>query len=282
MRPRLLAVAMGLAAALTVGGTARGQRGDENLANPTKLVTVERGGYAITALVTHLQDAKTFKYGIALFAGHPGILRLREEGGVPRFDLGGNFLVRSRRHWLDDETLVAVIDAPSDQWGSFYQHFRETPRYGEDVDALVAEIGRRYGIDDWTYAGTSEGVISAYHAARMHPARARRVILSASVFRAGRNGPGLSRVKFEELHSKLFWVHHVDDPCPFTAYSDAVDFARRSGQPLLTVKGGGPPRGEACQAQTAHGFVGVERETVLAMRGWVKSGAVPSDVVAGK
>jgi hypothetical protein len=31
-------------------------------------------------------------------------------------------------------------------------------------------------------------------------------------------------------------------------------------------------------AFTAHGFVGVERETVLAMRGWVKTGAVPPDL----
>lgn len=48
--------------------------------------------------------------------------------------------------------------------------------------------------------------------------------------------------------------------------------------PLLAVRGGGPERGPACMAFTAHGFVGVERETVLAMRGWVKTGAVPPDL----
>jgi len=38
-------------------------------------------------------------------------MRLREESGQLRFGLGGNFLVRSRRHWLDDDTLVLVVDA---------------------------------------------------------------------------------------------------------------------------------------------------------------------------
>jgi hypothetical protein len=31
-------------------------------------------------------------------------------------------------------------------------------------------------------------------------------------------------------------------------------------------------------AFTAHGFVGIEKETVLAMRSWMKTGAVPADV----
>jgi hypothetical protein len=31
-------------------------------------------------------------------------------------------------------------------------------------------------------------------------------------------------------------------------------------------------------AYTQHGFVGLEEETVLAMRAWVKTGVVPADV----
>jgi hypothetical protein len=112
----------------------------------------------------------------------------------------------------------------------------------------------------------------------MNPNLVRRVILTSSVFRSSRNGPGLSQVRFDALSAPLIWVHHQDDPCRMTSYKDAQEFARKSGQPLVTVRGGGPARGEDCQAFTAHGFVGVERETVLAMRAWVQSGAVPPDV----
>jgi hypothetical protein len=251
---------------------------DPNLANATHIVTVKRDGYTIAGLVTHLKGAKSFKYGVALFPGYPGIMRLREEDGAPKFELGGNFLVRSRRHWLDEETLVAVVDAPSDEWASFSQRFRETPRYGADVAALLTEIGGKFGINAWAYVGTSEGSISAFHAGRMNPELAKRVILTASVISAGRNGPGLSGVNFADLKARLLWVNHEDDPCDFTRYGLVKDAAQRSGAPLVTVRGGGPARGDACQAYTQHGFVGVEKETVLAMRSWIKTGTVPADV----
>jgi pimeloyl-ACP methyl ester carboxylesterase len=171
-----------------------------------------------------------------------------------------------------------VVDAPGDQWGSFSQRFRETPRYGADIEALLSEVGRKFGIEDWTYVGTSDGSISAFHAGRMNPALAKRVILTASVMLAGRNGPGLSGVNYADLKSKLLWVNHEDDPCAYTLYRLAKEAAEQSGAPLLKVTGGGPSRGDACQAFTAHGFVGVEKETVLAMRSWVKTGVVPADV----
>jgi hypothetical protein len=250
---------------------------DLNFSHPTHVVTVNRNGYAISGLVTHLEEGKTFKSGIALFPGYPGIMRLREENGRPKFELGGNFLVRSRSYWLDVETLVVVVDAPSDQQ-EFSQKFRETPRYGADVEALLKETGRRYGVEDWTFVGTSEGSVSAFHAARMNPQLPRRTILTATLFRPTRAGPGLSTARLDELTSPLLWVHHEDDPCPYTRYRDAQEFARKSRKPLLTVRGGGPGRGEPCEAFSAHGFIGVERETVMAMRSWMKTGLVPADL----
>jgi pimeloyl-ACP methyl ester carboxylesterase len=259
-------------------GYAQGGPADPNLAHPTSVVTAKRDGYTISGLVTHLEGAKTFKHGIALFPGYPGILKLREESGQPKLELRGNFLVRSRRHWLDRETLVLVVDAPSNQWATFTQHFRETPRYGADVEALLVEVGRRYFVEGWTFVGTSEGSVSAFHAARMNPRLAGRTILTASLFQSSLNGPGLSWVNWADLGADLLWVHHEADPCAYTSYRDAQQFSRKSRKPLLTVRGGGPGRGGACDAFTAHGFVGVEPETVIAMRAWVKTGVVPADI----
>ncbi len=81
---------------------------DPNLAHPTKVVTVAGKGYTLAGLVTHLEGVKTFKHGIALFPGFPGIMKLREENGQAAFEMRGNFLVRSRRNWLDEETLVVT------------------------------------------------------------------------------------------------------------------------------------------------------------------------------
>jgi hypothetical protein len=251
---------------------------DANLAHPTHIVTAQLKGYTIAGLVTHLEGANAFKHGIALFPGHPGILRLREENGQPQFEQRGNFLVRSRRRWLDEETLVVVVDAPSDQWSGFTQTWRAAPRYGADVAALLEQVGRRFPVEEWTFVGTSEGSVSAFYAARVNPQLARRVILTASVFKASRSGLGLSVADWSELKAPLLWVHHEDDPCEYTSYFDARRFAAKSRSPLVTVRGGGPGRGGACEAFTAHGFTGVEPETVAAMQSWVKTGRVPEDV----
>jgi hypothetical protein len=243
-----------------------------------QVVTANLERYSIAALVTHLENAKSFRHAIALFPGHPGIMKLQEENGQPQYEMRGNFLVRSRRHWLDEETLVAVVDAPSDEWATFTQHFRTTPRYGSDVAKLLEEVSRRYGVSDWTFVGTSEGSMSAFHAARMNPQVAKRVILTSSVWGPTNNGPGLSSAKWDRLSAQLLWVHHEDDPCRFTSYSDAKRYAERTRAPLVTVRGGGPEKGGACQAFSHHGYVGMERPVVLAMRSWVKTGVAPDDV----
>src|SRR6185369_4285504 len=243
-----------------------------------EIVAAKLDRHTIGALVTRLEQAKAFKHGIAIFPGHPGILKLREENGQPEYDQRGNFLVRSRRHWLDDETLTAVLDAPSDQWATFPQEFRATPRYGTDIAAILNEVSKRYGVGEWTFVGTSEGSISAFHAARMNPPLAKRVILTSSVFSAGANGPGLTGANFGKVSMPLLWVHHRDDPCQFTQYRDARRYAEKSMSPLVTVRGGGPEQGAPCQARSYHGYIGVEREVVLAMRSWVKTGTVPADV----
>ena len=263
---------------LACGQSANVTAGDPNLAHPNLVVTVAAPDHTISGLVTHHGDAKVFKHGIALFPGYPGVMRLSEENGRPSFQLGGNFLVRSRRHWLDEETLVVVVDAPSDQWPTFMQWFRETPRYGADVAQLLNEVSRRFGVEAWTLVGTSEGSISAFHAARMNPGLVRRLILTSSLFQSSRNGLGLSGVSWDSLPAPLLWVHHESDPCRFTSYREAKRFAELSRSPLLTVRGGAPGRGEPCEAYSAHGFVGVESETVAAMRSWVKTGVTPPDV----
>ena len=271
----LVAAVLAVAGVPATAQTSPSPATDPNLEFPTRLHTVQREGYTISALIIHHAAPQALRHGVALFAGHPGILKLREEDGALRFDLRGNFLVRSRRQWLDEDILVAVVDAPSDQWASFSQQWRETPRYGADVAALLTDIGDRYKVADWTFIGTSEGSISAFHAARMNPVLARRLILTASVFSPSRNGPGLSGVDLATLPAATLWVHHEDDPCRYTAYRDAREFAAKSGKPLLTMRGGGPGRGGACEAYTAHGFVGVEREAVRGMLHWIRNGELP-------
>lgn len=251
---------------------------DPNLQFPNEIVTVKREDYSIAGLVTHLDTTKKYQHAIALFAGHPGMLKLHEENGQPKYELSGNFLIRSRRHWLDDETLVVSVDAPSDQWSTFSQSFRTSPRYGGDVNALLMEISHKYQVKDWTAVGTSEGSVSALHIARMNPTLINRIILTSSVAQSNPKGPGLTGVKWEEILMPLLWVHHYSDLCQYTPYRDAQSFAEMSHKPLLTVRGGGPIRGDSCKAFSYHGFAGAERETIAAMKAWILSGKTSTEI----
>jgi len=271
----VVCAALAMLGAISTGGAKAADLGG---AHPTTLVTAMRDGYTMSGMVSHIEGATKFKHGIVLFPGNPGILRLREVDGRVRNDMNGNFLIRSRDHWLDDETLIVAVDAPSDQWVNFWHTFRESERYGKDVEVLLAEVGRRYPVEQWTFVGTSEGSVSAFHAARMNPGLAGRIILTASLFVPNQAGRALSGADFTQIKAPLLWVHHADDPCRYTDYGSARSFAKRSNAPLVTIRGGGPGQGAACQARTPHGFINMEAPTVKAMQEWVKTGKVPADV----
>jgi hypothetical protein len=251
---------------------------DANAALTDEVIVAQLPGRSVSALLTHRTADSKFARAIALFPGSPGYMNLRVEDGVIKFGLGGNFLVRARRHFIEDGTMTVVVDAPSDQQGAFYQAFRETPRYAEDVKGVLDAVSGKFGTLDWTFIGTSEGSVSAAHAARMLPSEARRVVLTASVVAPSRRGRGLEVDDVRRIAIPVLWVHHRDDPCRFTQYFRVRNYVAETKTPLVTVTGEGNVRGDACEAFTQHGFVGMEVRTVKAIVSWIRTGQVPADV----
>lgn len=239
------------------------------------VITASLPGRSISALVTHWREHDEFRRAVLLMPGYPGIMKLRS---VDDYALKGNFLLRSRQSWLDRETVVFAVDAPSDQWTGFSGAFRASERYAEDIRELVGVIRQRYGLMPLAVVGTSEGSVSAYFAARAVPRPDTKVIFTNSVFLSSSNVPGLSELDFERYGLPMLWVHHADDPCRLTPYAEAQRLAQKTGTPLITVKSGNAGRGPACQPFTQHGFIGVEAQTVQAMKTWLLQG-VASDVV---
>jgi hypothetical protein len=77
----------------------------------------------------------------------------------------------------------------------------------------------------------------------------------------------LSGFDFTTIKAPVLFVHHIADGCRFTPYHSAKSLADRF--PLITVNGGDPPRSDACEAFSYHGYLGKERETVEAMVNWM-------------
>lgn len=257
---------------------AHAQDKNPNAAFANELIVAQLPGRSITALVTHQPGATKFTHAVAIFPGSPGYINLRLEDGAIRNDLNGNFLIRTRRFFLEDGFLTVVLDAPSDQQPNFLPEFRETPRYGEDVKGVIEAVTRKYGPLDWTFAGHSEGSVSAAQAARLLPSDARRVALTASVVTSNPRGRGLAASDIAQIRVPVLWVHHRNDPCPYTPYRTVRSYAEQTRTPLLTVTGAAYARGKPCMPFTEHGFVGMEAKTIKAILSWIRDGTVPGDV----
>lgn len=255
----------------------QGADADAALSNEVIVVAL-RQGRSISALVTHATGETKFTHAVALFPGSPGHMNLRVEDGEIKFGLRGNFLVRARRHFLEQGFLTVVVDAPSDHQTNFWHAYRESPRYGEDVKAVVEAVSKKYGALDWTFAGHSEGSVSAVHAARMVAPPAIRVVLAASLVTPSFQGLGVRVSDVKQVSIPVLWVHHANDPCRYTQHSRVRQYAAETKTPLLTVTGVGDRRGDPCMAFTEHGFVGMEVKTVKAIVSWIRTGAVPPDV----
>ncbi|HTF13148.1 MAG TPA: alpha/beta hydrolase [Burkholderiales bacterium] len=260
--------------------SALAQGTDPNAAFANELIVVPLQGRSISALVTHQPGATRFTHAVALFPGSPGQVKLSVENGEIKFgDLRGNFLVRARRHFLEDGFMTVVVDAPSDrQFGLFRHEFRASARYGEDIRGVVEAVSKRYGELDWTFAGHSEGAVGAAHAARMAAPRVKRVVLAAALTSPNFQGPGLRLPDVKALTVPVLWVHHRRDPCRATMYSTTKTYAEAMRAQLLTVNGSKDARGDPCEARSEHGFAGMEVKTIKAILAWIRTGQAPSEI----
>ena len=208
-----------------------------------------------------------------LFPGGGGDIRLRSEGGDIKFSQG-NFLVRVRGEFVKRGIVVAVVDAPSDERGGWgmSDEFRFSKEHLADVQAVIADLGKRYPDLPIFLVGTSRGSISAASLGARIDRGIAGVVLTSSMFRATNprareSGPGLSRFDFGTIKVPVLIVHHREDACPVSPYGDAASLAKMF--PLVSVTGGLPPTSDACEPMSPHGYLGRETETVDAIVNWM-------------
>jgi pimeloyl-ACP methyl ester carboxylesterase len=149
------------------------------------------------------------------------------------------------------------------------------------VAAIVADVKTRVSGVPVFLVGTSRGSVSAASvSARIGDAVA-GVVLTSSMYRATHPrsrepGLGLSRFDFASIKIPVLLVHHRDDACASTPYTDARSLSKRF--PLVTVMGGRPAESDPCQAMSAHGYLGKEVETVDAIAAWMLGKPYPTEV----
>ena len=199
-----------------------------------------------------------------LFAGGHGGLAIDAAGKLGWGS--GNFLVRSRRLFVERGVTVAVIDAPSDrQAPTWLGGFRQTPEHAADVRAVAAWLREESKRPVWL-VGTSRGTQSAA-ATAIAGVGADGLVLTSTMLIDPRGRP-VTAMAVEKLAMPVQVVHHKRDGCASTPYQLAPPLVERmtsATRKALVVFEGGQDGGDPCEAFAHHGYPGLEPQVVDAI-----------------
>jgi dienelactone hydrolase len=211
---------------------------------------------------------------VVLLAGGHGKLDISAEG---RIGWGaGNQLVRTRAAYANAgyATLVPDIAPDLKTPGGVVDGYRYSARHGQDIGALVQYMrGIKAPV---VLVGTSRGAVSA-GAAVAHssgPKRPDALVLTAPMLvPIGDNKPNFQMAAGDPARARLPFlvVGHKKDTCRWTASSTFDRFKQwQGGKVEVTMLDGPPGSGDPCEAQSAHGFFGIDENVVSTVTQWVK------------
>lgn len=205
------------------------------------------------------------------FAGGHGGLQITPAG---TFGWGeGNFVVRTRKLWVEQGLAVVVLDAPSDRQSPPYlAGSRQTPDHAADVAAVVAWARTRYGLPVWM-VGTSRGTQSvAYLSIELQGARGPDGVVLTSSIATDPKGRSVNAMPLDKVRVPVLVVHHENDGCSLCAMADVpsiLDKLTQAPRKELIRFSGGISRGDPCEAMAYHGFNGIEPEVVARIATWI-------------
>lgn len=211
-----------------------------------------------------------------LLPGYPSVVRPVVENGVMTSSkLNGNFLIRARRHLVDETVASLVVDCQSESGEYCSSSYQASKQRQEDVDLLISEIKKLTpSITEVWLVGTSMGTISSSFMPIHNASAYAGAVHTAAITEPYARGSYRELGGFDYKKSTIpqIFIHHISDPCALTTYSGAKLIAEKFDATLVTVSGGTGFQGPACAAFTEHGFRGKEKEVMNALNAIIKTG----------
>jgi hypothetical protein len=186
------------------------------------------------------------KYVLIIMPGGIGTVNPTTEDGYNWIHASGNFLLRSRNLFLDNEIITASTDATRDV---------------NRMNAIVNDICKKYLGAKIYIVGNSRSTISSMLFAKEFDNKVTGFIHVSPM----NDIANFDTTKFKSRH---LIVHHNADACQFTPYSSAEQNHKKYGTELITMTGG-QSKGSPCEAFSYHGFFGIEKETVTKIKKWI-------------
>jgi hypothetical protein len=184
----------------------------------------------------------------------------------------GNFLVRSRQHFIDNDLNVAILGNPSDK-PRLDHVWRVDPRHAQDVLAVAKSIKAASPLPLWI-VGTSNGTISAAALGIAIPEQFQGLVFTSSVM-SWRIREAVPRQNVELIRLPVLFYHHEGDKCASTLAEELegtiARFKNAEVKKAMVVSGGEGAEGDPCEAFHYHGFIGMEKQAVNDISSWIKN-----------
>lgn len=189
----------------------------------------------------------------------------------------GNQLVRTRSEYVKQGFAVLVPDIAPDWkgeknpvWG-----YRWNPKHGADIGALVAYM--RTIAEPVVVVGTSRAAVTAGVTLLVNEGKRRPdlLVLTAPMLMPFEDQPSFQKAitaRADRAQMPMLVIGNKKDECKFTSPASIEAFREWRGQDKLDVilLDGPQGTGHPCEAQAAHGFVGIDDQVVRAVSEWIK------------
>lgn len=189
------------------------------------------------------------RYVIILFPGAHGNVNPRMEDGKLVYAFRGNFLLKSRKFIVDDEFATVTTNASKNE---------------ERIQAVLDDLKNRFPTARIYLMGTSRGTFDTIALAEYLSDKIAGEIHTSSLSRVS----SFDGRKYKNRH---LVVHHRNDGCHSTPFGPAEYSHRKYGTDFIAMEGG-IEVGDSCGPTGYHGYNGIEKETIDAIKAWIKKG----------
>lgn len=207
---------------------------------------------------------------LVMLAGGDGTVEIDSSGNISH--LGGNFLLRTRALWLEAGVAVEILAPPN---GKSLLGLRHTAEYAEAIGRAVDFAREKANAPVWL-VGTSNGTIAAVNGAGRLGNRVAGVVLTSSVTRRSRSNETVFDSDPAAIAAPALVVANRGDTCPVSPPEDAPRVAAamtRAAKKEVVLFDSSEIRSAPCEAMSPHGYLGIEREVVGRIVGWIRASA---------
>lgn len=242
---------------------------DTRVIRAEQVLSFESRGHSVRGLLNTPAEAP--RAVIILLAGGHGRLGLGADGSLS--SLGQNQLVRTRHQYTRFGLATLTLDLAPDLRGEHDDRLTYATHFANDIAVTIRAM--RAIAPRVVVAGTSRGSLRAAMALLKSTGTERpdAVVFTSAYLMPNSDLPSIQAIvgSPEALPATLI-VHHREDACPDTPPEGVVPFRDWAGTSVRVIwLEGGLLDGRPCQADSPHGFAGLDAVVVEVISHWVRT-----------